>query len=94
MEPCVERLQPSLSRSAYWSDAFYHREQAAIFWDQWFCIGRDEEWTQPGSFRVVDVAGESVIVVRGEDGVPRAFVYRTTFSRGGEPTLTRMYAGR
>ena len=48
MEPCVERLQPSLSRSAYWSDAFYHREQAAIFWDQWFCIGRDEEWTEPG----------------------------------------------
>jgi Rieske 2Fe-2S family protein len=72
MEPCVERLQPSLSRSAYWSDAFYHREQAAIFWDQWFCIGRDEEWTQPGSFRVVDVAGESVIVVRGEDGALRA----------------------
>jgi len=32
----------------------------------------DEEWTEPGSFRVVDVAGESVIVVRGEDGALRA----------------------
>ncbi len=69
MEAGVEpHLETSLSRSAYLGESFYRREQAAIFGDQWFCAGRAEDWAAPGSFRVLDVAGESVIVVRGEDG--------------------------
>jgi Rieske 2Fe-2S family protein len=61
-------LEASLSREAYWDDAFYAREQAAIFWDQWFYAGRAASFHETGEYRVLDVAGESVIVVRAEDG--------------------------
>jgi glycine betaine catabolism A len=62
-------LEKSLPREAYAGPDFFARERAAIFWDQWFYAGRAERFEKPGDFRVVDVAGESVIVVRGEDGL-------------------------
>jgi len=65
MEPCVERLQPSLSRSAIGATRSTIAS-SGDFLGPVVLHRRDEEWTQPGSFRVVDVAGESVIVVRGE----------------------------
>jgi glycine betaine catabolism A len=62
-------LEPSLPRSAYWDEKFFAREQAAIFWDQWFYAGRAEQLAQTGSYRVLDVAGESVILIRTEDAL-------------------------
>lgn len=62
-------LEPSLPRDAYWGAAFYAREQEAIFWNQWFCAGRAAELPSTGDYRVLDVAGESVILIRGEDGL-------------------------
>jgi Rieske 2Fe-2S family protein len=61
-------LEPSLPREAYWDTGFYAREQEAIFWDQWFYAGRAEQLAGAGAYRVLDVAGESVILIRGEDG--------------------------
>lgn len=60
----AERLEPSLPRNAYWNDEFFGRERRAIFWDQWFYAGRAEKLTEPGAYRVIDVAGESVILIR------------------------------
>ncbi len=51
---------------------FYAREQRAIFWDQWFYAGRARRLASAGAFRVLDVAGESVILIRAEDGSVRA----------------------
>ncbi len=62
-------LEKSLPRSAYEGPDFFAREQRAIFWDQWFYAGRSEGLETAGSFRVLDVAGESVIVIRGERGL-------------------------
>jgi Rieske 2Fe-2S family protein len=62
-------LEPSLTREAYWDEAFYAREREAIFFGQWFCAGRTEGLESPGAYRVLDVAGESVIVVRGQDAL-------------------------
>lgn len=61
-------LEASLSREAYWDPGFYAREQEAIFWDQWFYAGRADTLREAGAYRVLDVAGESVIVVRAENG--------------------------
>jgi Rieske 2Fe-2S family protein len=63
------RLEPSLPRAAYWDDGFFERERRAIFWDQWFYAGRADTLERPGAFRVIDVGGESVIVIRGDDGL-------------------------
>ncbi len=62
-------LERSLPREAYWDEAFYAREQEAIFWDQWFYAGRAEGLEEPGAYRVVDVAGESIILIRAEEGL-------------------------
>jgi glycine betaine catabolism A len=61
-------LEPSLPREAYWDAAHYAREQEAIFWDQWFYAGRADQLDGVGAYRVLDVAGESVILIRGDDG--------------------------
>ncbi|HEV7178564.1 MAG TPA: aromatic ring-hydroxylating dioxygenase subunit alpha [Candidatus Baltobacteraceae bacterium] len=66
------RLEASLPRAAYWDPEFYAREARAIFWTQWFCVGRSETVGVPGAYRTVDVSGESLIVVRGDDGLLRA----------------------
>jgi Rieske 2Fe-2S family protein len=62
-------LESSLPRAAYWDDAFYAREQDAIFRPEWFVVGRSAQFASPGAYRVVDVAGESIIVVRGPEGL-------------------------
>ena len=62
-------LEASLPREAYADPRFFERERNAIFWDQWFCAGRSEGLERTGAFRVIDVAGESVVVVRAEDGL-------------------------
>jgi glycine betaine catabolism A len=59
-------LERSLPRTAYWDAGFFAREQEAIFWDQWFYVGRSEQLAEPGAYRVLDVAGESVILLRDE----------------------------
>jgi Rieske 2Fe-2S family protein len=61
------RLERSLPRAAYWEPEFFAREQRAVFWDQWFCVGRAEQLRTCGDYRVLDVAGESIILIRGQD---------------------------
>jgi glycine betaine catabolism A len=57
-------LEPSLPREAYWGTDFYAREREAIFADQWFYVGRAEQVADTGAYRVLDIAGESVILIR------------------------------
>ncbi len=63
------RLEASLPRAAYVDSDFFERERRAIFWDQWFYAGRAETLDRIGAFAVVDVAGESAVIVRGQDGL-------------------------
>ncbi len=65
-------LQRSLPRAAYWDEAFYERERLGVFWNEWFLVARASDLERTGDYRVVDVAGESVIVVRDGEGMLRA----------------------
>jgi glycine betaine catabolism A len=67
-------LEVSLPRRAYWDAGFYERERQKIFWDQWFYAGRAERLVEAGAFIVLDVAGESVIVVKDRDETLHAHV--------------------
>jgi glycine betaine catabolism A len=66
-------MQRTLPASAYLSDEVHERERERIFAREWFCIGREEHLPGVGHFVHVEVAGESLLVVRGRDGVIRAF---------------------
>jgi glycine betaine catabolism A len=61
-------LERTLTREQYLSPEVYAREQERIFWREWFCVGREEELPSPGDFLVKLVAGESILVVRTQEG--------------------------
>jgi choline monooxygenase len=47
-------------------------ERRAVFGEGWQAVGRTDQVACPGQFFTADVAGEPVVVVRGEDGALRA----------------------
>ena len=63
----------SLVGADYHAAEVFERERERIFHTDWYCVGRAED-VATGSFVVVDVVGESVILVRDRDGVLRAFL--------------------
>lgn len=66
----------------YYNDpAHYLAERERFFARMWACIGREEDVARPGDAVVREVAGESLIVVRGEDDEIRAF-YNVCRHRG------------
>jgi choline monooxygenase len=48
-------------------------ERAAVFSATWQAVGRVDQISEKGRFFTADVAGEPVVVVRGEDDLLRAF---------------------
>lgn len=56
-------------------------EQERIFRRRWICIGRDNALAAPGDYMVVEIAGESIIVLRDQSGERHAF-YNVCRHRG------------
>jgi Rieske 2Fe-2S family protein len=73
--------QRTLPGRYYVSPDVYGEEAERIFARRWLCVGREAELVQPGDYVLRSVAGESVIVVRGQDGAVRAF-YNVCRHRG------------
>ena len=63
-----ESLQKSLPSSYYWSEEIFAREKERIFFREWICAGREEQLPNPGDFLVLDIVGESILVVRTKEG--------------------------
>lgn len=60
--------------SRYYSDpAIYAEEQDAIFARSWIFVGHESQIAEPGSYKTVELADESIALVRGRDGALRAF---------------------
>lgn len=83
--PLVERLlgevramgeegvqRSMLPAGCYTEPAFFEFERREVFARSWICVGREEEIPEPGDVLPAEVAGEPMIVVRGEDGRIRA----------------------
>lgn len=65
-------MERSLPSSAYLTPESWAADKRTILTREWFCAGRAEDLPEPGSHVVLDVAGESVIVVRTKTGKLRA----------------------
>lgn len=76
-------LVPTLPRDVYLSEKVWVAERDRIWFAQWVLVGRDHDVAKPGDRLVVDVAGESIVVVRGHDGTLRGF-YNVCRHRGAE----------
>ena len=57
----------------YTSRAFHEREVERIFHREWNFIGRADRIPKHGDYFTLEFAGVPVVVVRGKDGVVRAF---------------------
>ena len=79
-------LDVTLPRAAYVDAAFFAEERERIFVREWLCVGREEELPNPGEYLLVEVASESVIVVRGTTGAFHAH-YNVCRHRGCQVTL-------
>lgn len=63
----------TLPTIAYCEREWFAREKQEIFLKSWLMVGRAEQVPDIGDFFTVDVAGESILVARGNDGKVRAF---------------------
>ena len=84
----AETLRPfgdsrMLPRAAYVDPAVFVWEQRRFFAGGWVCVGHSKEVAEPGDQRAERVGAGSVLLVRGKDGVLRAFA-NTCRHRGHE----------
>ena len=56
----------------YTSPEFLELERTRIFNREWICVGRSDEFQNPGDYRVATISRDEVIVLRDRDGVLRA----------------------
>ena len=76
-------MEATLPYRLYLEDDAFAAERERIFARQWFLVGRDEDVPAPGDWRRIDVVGEQLLLVRGEDRRLRAFA-NTCRHRGAE----------
>jgi phenylpropionate dioxygenase-like ring-hydroxylating dioxygenase large terminal subunit len=57
----------------YTDPEVFEAERDAIFRREWMAVFHETTVPNPGDFRVVDLAGESLLFVRGDDGRLRCF---------------------
>ena len=67
-------LARTLPGRFYHDPAIWAREQERLFGRLWICVGRADQFDATGRYRTVRVGDESVLVVRDEAGVLRAFL--------------------
>jgi len=75
----------------YLDPAHYRRELERIWYRHWIYACRAADIATPRSFRTLTLGDQSILLVRGEDGVARAF-HNTCRHRGA--ALCREAAGR
>ncbi len=63
----------SLEQRFYTDPEIYQLELDRVVMRNWILAGHVSELAEPGDFKVVKVANESAIIVRGQDDVIRAF---------------------
>src|SRR5437763_1663539 len=63
----VSGMRKTLPGRDYHDPAVFELERERVFSRQWFYAARADEASEPGDFVTVDVAGESIVVVRGQD---------------------------
>ena len=80
--PATEMMR-TLPRDAYLSAAHFELEAERIFHREWFLVAREETVPATGDHLVVDVAGESVLLVRDRSGGLRGF-YNVCRHRGSQ----------
>ena len=75
IEELVANQKPgyALDQRFYTDPSIYELEIERIIARNWIMVGHQSEFPESGDFKVVNIANESAIVVRGSDGELKAF---------------------
>jgi Rieske 2Fe-2S family protein len=76
-------MQTTLPSSWYLDEDIFALEREHIFFAEWLCVGREEDIPAPGDHRVLDIQGESIILLRNTQGSLKAF-YNVCRHRGAQ----------
>ncbi len=83
----MQAIEKTLPSNWYLDEDIFALEREHIFFKEWVCIGREEEWPDAGSHKVLDILGESIIVVRSKEGRINGF-YNVCVHRGSQLCAT------
>ena len=85
-EPTADAVAvPLIPTERYTDPRFFDLELARVFHRTWLFAGHESEWAEPGAYRQFNRAGAPMVIVRGQDGVLRAF-YNACRHRGAPVT--------
>ncbi|MFB3117902.1 MAG: Rieske 2Fe-2S domain-containing protein, partial [Myxococcota bacterium] len=72
-QPLSELPAETLPAWVYRNPEFYELEREHIFKRGWLMVGHVSQVPNPGDYMTLDAVGERAVVIRGKDGVLRAF---------------------
>ncbi|MDG1709086.1 MAG: aromatic ring-hydroxylating dioxygenase subunit alpha [Emcibacteraceae bacterium] len=81
-------IEMTLPSDWYLSEEIFKLEREHIFLKEWYCIGRDDQWPTNGDHKIIDVMGESIILLRNTEGVLKG-VYNVCVHRGSRICMTQ-----
>jgi Rieske 2Fe-2S family protein len=76
-------MQRTLPVTSYRSEEVFAEECERIFWRAWFCAAREAAVPSPGDSLTIEVAGQSVLIVRDRSGGLRGY-YNVCRHRGSQ----------
>lgn len=63
----------TMPAASYYDPSYYSQEMRRVISRDWLGVGRLEQVPSAGDFLTLDIAGEPIVVVRGDDGQVRVF---------------------
>ena len=79
----ASQLEPTLPAEFYLDGGLFALEKEHLFFASWMCVAREEQLPLAGDSLVLNVIGESILLVRNRQGALRAF-YNVCRHRGAE----------
>jgi Rieske 2Fe-2S family protein len=87
----LHQTHPGLPAHWYYDAPHFQREFAAIWHKHWICIGRESDWPETGSYQVLPIGDQNILVLRANSGQLNAF-HNTCRHRGS--TLCEQASGK
>ena len=66
-------MEATLHRDCYLEESWFAKEREHIFFAEWTCVARESDIPESGDYKAINLTGESILLVRGEDDKLRAF---------------------
>lgn len=77
----LQQTHPGLPAHWYYDPQHFAREMGALWQQQWICVGRESDWPESGSYQVIPIGEQNILVLRSGSAELKAF-HNTCRHRG------------